>query len=615
MDEKHQKGAKMASGRIAGQSLRVFVSVVLQVLANSVAAQELWSAENLSGTPTEEGQALEQLAQAIDQGMDADPDLSAVSKLQILSTSPNFGSSYQSDLLAEQAMVLEGQDGEAEAILRRRHEIYLVQGGARDEIWARLVEEHVRWLLAHDRAAEAVNLQREAVAEYESLLGKKATALAPHLELLRQALKASAAENYLVTAVNSRLKGLEPQMDLSAPIVAMGPASNPVVGVGKQKLQKVRVFYATNRAKTVPGDWFSDRWYGSIPAPMQYGVTEVWAPQRNVDELEPNALWGYEVAPARLKNTTLAQLVPVDLARFRTLVRNDAATLGREILIFVHGYNVTFSEAVEVTANLAVDLDIRGAAIAYSWPSAGSALRYGRDGNIIEAASIAIPHQFSLLVGTIAKDNPGARIFVMAHSMGNRVAMPGLAKLALDQPNIRLANVILASPDIEAKDYIADAPAIARVADRLTLYASQKDWALRLSTLVNRGPRAGFPGTLPPTAAGDKVDTTLPGPVSGVTPSFLGHSDFMGDALVDIRSLVWFGASTAKRCILRQGTTYFTFLNTACALGDYSNALVAVRKLGKTNARAHMQSRAKIAVSDDQRKGWMRVDALIESQF
>ena len=45
-------------------------------------------------------------------------------------------------------------------------------------------------------------------------------------------------------------------------------------------------------------------------------------------------------------------------------------------MVFIHGFNVPFEDAIYRTAQLAHDLDFDGAPILYSWPSRGTMLGY-----------------------------------------------------------------------------------------------------------------------------------------------------------------------------------------------------------------------------------------------
>src|SRR5262249_32675638 len=56
-----------------------------------------------------------------------------------------------------------------------------------------------------------------------------------------------------------------------------------------------------------------------------------------------------------------------------------AASFRRQAFVFVHGYNVSFDNALRRTAQLAHDLRFDGAAFLYSWPSHGEFGAYEED--------------------------------------------------------------------------------------------------------------------------------------------------------------------------------------------------------------------------------------------
>ncbi|KAI5072800.1 hypothetical protein GOP47_0012906 [Adiantum capillus-veneris] len=67
---------------------------------------------------------------------------------------------------------------------------------------------------------------------------------------------------------------------------------------------------------------------------------------------------------------------------------------GSDVLIFIHGFDTNFDSAIKRTAQLKYDLNFPGAAIAYSWNSAGSLDAYFEDETAIE---ITIPYFASFL--------------------------------------------------------------------------------------------------------------------------------------------------------------------------------------------------------------------------
>jgi len=60
----------------------------------------------------------------------------------------------------------------------------------------------------------------------------------------------------------------------------------------------------------------------------------------------------------------------------------------KSVLLFVHGFNTTFTDVALRTAQLAHDLSFRGLPLFFSWPSAGSTRSYFQDE---EMAQLSVP--------------------------------------------------------------------------------------------------------------------------------------------------------------------------------------------------------------------------------
>ena len=67
-------------------------------------------------------------------------------------------------------------------------------------------------------------------------------------------------------------------------------------------------------------------------------------------------------------------------------VLEDLTSEARDILVFVHGFNVTFEEAALRAAQIACNLQFPGTAAFFSWPSKGSPdpFSYSADGESVE---------------------------------------------------------------------------------------------------------------------------------------------------------------------------------------------------------------------------------------
>src|SRR5439155_85568 len=176
------------------------------------------------------------------------------------------------------------------------------------------------------------------------------------------------------------------------------------------------------------------------------------------------------------------------------------------------------------------------APIFFSWPSQGSALAYTVDGGNAEWAATDIKE----FLKQVAEQSGAEQIHLIAHSMGNRALTYALRAAAAGPPDKRIKRkfneIVLTAPDIDAEIFKTQiAPSVARMAQRVTLYASSHDQALKLSKEINGYPRAGDSGEGLVVVKGvDTID------VSAADTSLLGHS-YYGDSdpvLADIWDLI-----------------------------------------------------------------------------
>jgi esterase/lipase superfamily enzyme len=174
----------------------------------------------------------------------------------------------------------------------------------------------------------------------------------------------------------------------------------------------------------------------------------------------------------------------------------------QDILVFIHGFNVRFSEAARRTAQIAYDLDFNGAPVVFSWPSNGKLYAYISDREDVEWS---IPHIERFLVDLVERAQP-KRIHLITHSMGTEGTVRALYNMALRRgPGAEsvFENVILAAPDFDAVIFSDQlAPEVRSIARRWTIYASDKDVALNLSASLRFAPRLGIPVPL-----ADGIDT------------------------------------------------------------------------------------------------------------
>jgi esterase/lipase superfamily enzyme len=175
---------------------------------------------------------------------------------------------------------------------------------------------------------------------------------------------------------------------------------------------------------------------------------------------------------------------PIDPKGARAWFRRTAKH-GHRLLVFVHGFNNTFEDAVYRFAQIVHDSGTDAAPVLFTWPSRGSVLDYIYDK---ESATYSRTALETLL--TKANNDPDVSdITVMAHSMGNWVAAEALRQMAIRHGHIlpKIRNVILASPDIDVDVFRSQFLDIPPPRPRITLFVSKDDRALAVSRRISGG--------------------------------------------------------------------------------------------------------------------------------
>lgn len=152
------------------------------------------------------------------------------------------------------------------------------------------------------------------------------------------------------------------------------------------------------------------------------------------------------------------------------------------VLIFTHGYNTRYGEAVLRLAQLTNDLDVKAAPVLFTWPSRGKLGSYLYDK---ESASIARDTLEQII--RIAAASPETKSITMfAHSMGSWITMEALRQYAIrkDALDPKITNIILASPDIDVDLFETQVDALGDQRPLITILLSTDDKALSLSRVL-----------------------------------------------------------------------------------------------------------------------------------
>lgn len=269
--------------------------------------------------------------------------------------------------------------------------------------------------------------------------------------------------------------------------------------------------------------------------------------------LRDNALT-YQPDPER--DFFVTSTIPVDSARFVQRVSADLAkTRSRELLVFVHGYNNSFEDAAVRAAQMAADLNFDGTVLLFSWPSTASVTGYVRDQQSARNAGF----QLLRVLRQHARAAQPSRIHLLGHSMGAEVIGKAMTLAAPDDSTLRLAEVVLAAPDVDSRIFRREIlPRIAPHASRITMYASSDDEALRASRVVNGVNRLGLGGDSIVVINGmDTIDA------SRVTADVLGHTLFGNQGFIaDMAMLLADGKPPTERRLLpvrKDSLTYYRF--------------------------------------------------------
>jgi esterase/lipase superfamily enzyme len=178
---------------------------------------------------------------------------------------------------------------------------------------------------------------------------------------------------------------------------------------------------------------------------------------------------------------TTGQRIYAADADFKSDLNTALAANGREAIIFVHGFNNTFTEGLYRIAQLHHDLEIPGVALHYSWPSAAEPLGYVYDRDSVVFARDGLEE---LIRETVAAG--ATRITLVAHSMGSFLSMEVLRDIALRDGRVmpQIRGVVLISPDIDVEVFRMQAKDIGTLPQPFLIFGSDRDRVLRLSALI-----------------------------------------------------------------------------------------------------------------------------------
>ena len=262
------------------------------------------------------------------------------------------------------------------------------------------------------------------------------------------------------------------------------PYGNLIVGTTAPGASQVDLLVATTRAPVVepPGVMFG----GSRGRGLDFADIVVSVPPdsaRKAGEVQ----WPSSPPGDPQRDFVTLRADRLDLAQAKADFNAQVArTPGRKVLVFVHGYNTRFEEAVYSFAQIVHDAHVDVAPILFTWPSGGSLVDYVYDRDSAMYSRDALE---AVLQALVDSRNVGS-ISILAHSMGNYLAVESLRQMAIRDRGLpsKIRDVMLASPDIDVDVFrrqIAEIDVKPRTT-QFTLFVSRDDKALGLSSFLAR---------------------------------------------------------------------------------------------------------------------------------
>jgi esterase/lipase superfamily enzyme len=231
-------------------------------------------------------------------------------------------------------------------------------------------------------------------------------------------------------------------------------------------------------------------------------------------------------AVANVSNTTLgdessgridgiADKTPLN---FSAATTNAIVNSGKNLLVFIHGFDNSFEDAIKRAAfnrewfassgNVAADMTV----VAFTWPSLGQLFEppphLPADGYMTDQAQAGksgwhiayFLEVIEQLRRSYKAANPAGRVILLAHSMGNYALQAGLQMWATSHtPGVVLFDAAI----LPAADEISDTferpsggrmSSLRNLCTRISIYYSRCDVAMYLSTTLNLSSRLGYDG-------------------------------------------------------------------------------------------------------------------------
>ncbi|MEN3147416.1 alpha/beta hydrolase [Neorhizobium sp. IRAMC:178] len=241
---------------------------------------------------------------------------------------------------------------------------------------------------------------------------------------------------------------------------------------------KVDVLVATTRRSSqTPGVLFSGE-RGKEPVVTEIAVSIPPDKAREVGQVQ----WPSKLPANPAKEFATVSVTPLATPAAQSWLKGHLGK-SRRVLVFVHGFNNRYEDAVYRFAQIVHDSNADVAPVLFTWPSRGSVFAYNYDKESTNYSRDALEE----MLRRLAKEPNVGEITVMAHSMGSWLTVEALRQMAIRDGRVapKIQNVILASPDLDVDVFGQQLAEIGEKRPHFTLFVSRDDRALSLSRRIS----------------------------------------------------------------------------------------------------------------------------------
>ncbi|WP_082628422.1 alpha/beta hydrolase [Aeromonas allosaccharophila] len=244
----------------------------------------------------------------------------------------------------------------------------------------------------------------------------------------------------------------------------------------------VDVHYATTRVPAGNDIIFSD----SKDTKTHYGYATVSIPKnehRSGNVERPLEIFKIKFRENKNKHFTIETGKSLSETDFFSEVKDKSNS--KSLMIFIHGYNVSFKDAIFKSAQIKYDLNYEHPILLFSWPSNAKLRSYVSDKESAQYSSSSL-RELLYKISTLGIED----IMVIGHSMGTYCLAESLNSF---EPECTSFNsLVLAAADIQKNEFInVYSKKIKSIFEMVSLYVSSSDKALIASNLINESERVG----------------------------------------------------------------------------------------------------------------------------